>query len=131
MICILGFLAAILLLIAGVFSVFLGGLFADFDLAGFDLTLENQTILSGFEGFEALGPILSFMGYIFIIIALIDFVALYLLLKMKKTGWILVTLMEIITIILGVLVLSMTNILGIVLAIIIVIYLFTKRKLFV
>ena len=66
-----------------------------------------------------------------IIIALIDFVALYLLLKMKKTGWILVTLMEIITIILGVLVLSMTNILGIVLAFIIVIYLFTKRKLFV
>lgn len=74
---------------------------------------------------------LSFMGYIFIVIALIDFVALYLLLKMKKTGWILVTLMEIITIILGVMVLSMTNILGIVLAIVIVIYLFTKRKIFV
>ena len=122
-------MAAILLLIAGVFSVFLGGFFADLEPFSYDLG--NQTIISGLEGFEMLGPILSFMGYIFIIIALIDFVALYLLLKMKKTGWILVTLMEIITIIFGVLVLSMTNIVGIVLAIIIVIYLFTKRKLFV
>lgn len=125
----MGFLAAILLLVAGIFSVFLGEFFAGFEPLTYDVG--NQTILSDLEGFEVLVSMLSFMGYIFIVIALIDFVALYLLLKMKKTGWILVTLMEIITIILGVMVLSMTNILGIVLAIVIVIYLFTKRKIFV
>lgn len=120
-ICVLGFLGAILVLFSGILLAGLGGLMGG-------LTSGDETVSMDLGG---LGSLLGLFGYVFIIIGIVDFVGFYLLLKMKRIGWIIITVMGIIFIAMNVINFSVNNILGIVLWVIIIGYLFMKRKLFV
>ncbi len=72
------------------------------------------------------------VGAIYLVAGLVGLVASYLLLKMKRTGWILVTIIGIISIIVNLLSITSgaTINLSFILWIIVLIYLYTKRSLF-
>ncbi|NIP40244.1 MAG: hypothetical protein GTN39_01840 [Candidatus Aenigmarchaeota archaeon] len=127
-ICILGFLGAILLLISGVLLVGLGGIIVNTGIP----FLGNETASVTLGGFgSVLGPLLDLMGFVLIALAVIYFVSFYLLLKMNRIGFVLVILLGLLQIIGSAISFSMNNATMIVLWAIIIAYLFIKRKFFV
>ncbi|NIO20204.1 MAG: hypothetical protein GTN76_05525 [Candidatus Aenigmarchaeota archaeon] len=106
-ICILGFISAIFALMSGIILTTITSLF------------QNSII-----------TLFGFLGYILIIIAIANFIGFYLLLKMKRTGWVIVTVMGIISIILGIASFGIDSLVSIIISAVIVGYLFMKRKLF-
>jgi hypothetical protein len=130
-ICILGFLGAILMLFAGVLIVFLGQFF---DQIMGVLPLGNETFplnITGLTGAGEFGSLSGFLGMAFIILAIVDFAGFYLLWKMKKIGWIIITVVGVLTITLYAINFSINYIVSIILFAVIVVYLLTQRKLFV
>ncbi len=117
-ICALGFVLSILLIIAGVFSIAFASYAGEF---------------FGPEMANASPAIFMAIGAVSVIIGLIGIFAFYLLMKMKKAGWLIVTIVGIIAIISGIISITggnYTSIVSIILWIIIIGYLWTKRTLF-
>ena len=114
-ICILGFLGAILGILGAVALIGLGG------LSGYLAGMEGAAMLA------FLGPFMGVIGALLLIISVITFVAVYWLWQMKKIGWTITMIMEIISILLSI---AAFNILGLVIPAIIVIYLWMKKDLF-
>ena len=112
-IAILGIIVSLLALIGGLLIVAAGGL--------------TEGLMMQTTGIAGLGGFIMVMGAIAIILALVGFFAFYWLLKMKKAGFNLVIVIGIISIILAI---PTINIISIVLWLIIIIYLYTKRSLF-
>lgn len=106
-ICILGFLGAILLIASGLMALTLGG------------------IMTGFFG--SLGEFVSVIAGLVLILGVLEFVGLYWLWYMLKKGWTLVIILEIIGIIISLL---YFDIIGLMISGIIVVYLFMKKDLF-
>jgi hypothetical protein len=127
-ICVFGIIYSVFSLLFAIAAVVFVGLFA-----GLDLGLGDQTVLDTplLIPTEQVVFLVNLMAYLSIVISIIYIVGFYLLLKMKRIGWIIITIMGMIAIILDVLSLSITNIPSIAVVAIILIYLFTKRKLFV
>ena len=124
-ICVLVFLISILMLITGVFSMFFSEIMKGFSFSG---TIGNTAILATFN--EA-GLLFSLLGFMMIIFGVVGLIAFYLLLKMKKMGSIIVTIVGIVSIIQSLISFNINNVLGIVLWVIIIAYLWTKRNIFV
>lgn len=135
-ICLLGFLASVLMLLAGILIVFLGQILGQtigslplgneaLPLLGNETGLMNMEEIGSFFGLSS-----GFLGMIFIALAIVDFAGFYLLWKMKRVGWILVTAVGIIMIIPYVLNFSINSLILIVPAAAIIVYLLIKRKLF-
>ncbi len=103
------------------------------------LPLGNFTMLGNETapfGSEILGAFISYLGFAFIIMGILELVGFILLLKMKRIGWIIIMILGILQII-GYLFPSLisftfdvTSIPILLLWIIVVGYLFMKRKLF-
>lgn len=109
-ICILGWIGAILSIIGGIGIAFLGPL------------------LGAFAEVPAMaGVVVGFLGIVTLILGLVLLVAFYWLWQMKKTGWTIVMVLEIIGIIMS---LVSLNIWNIIIPVIIVLYLYTKKDLF-
>jgi hypothetical protein len=117
-ICILGFLGAGFSIFSGIIVISLSTLFSTF--VG---TVGGETAAAG-----ELFTLGSLIALSLIIIGVIEFVAFFLLLGMKRTGFILVVIMEIITIALAA---TSINILTIAIAAVILVYLLMKRNLFI
>jgi hypothetical protein len=127
-ICVLGFLGGIILLIAGILLTGITDMIVETGIPGVSI---NETVSLALGGFEPmLGPLLDFLGMVLIIIALVNFIAFYLLFKMSRIGWIMVIVLGILQIIGSAMSLSMNSVPVIVLGIVIIAYLFMKRKLF-
>jgi hypothetical protein len=114
-ICILGFLGAILEIVGGLGMVALGGLFGG-------MSVPSMGAIPGF-----LAGMFGIFGAILLILGIASFVVIFWLWKMKKIGWTLTMILEIIGILLS---LVSFNIIGIVIPVIIVIYLWLKKDLF-
>lgn len=131
-ICVLGFVLAILMILSGILSLGLSGLLGlVFDEAIIPIDLGNQTMM---EDLGTLGSILRLMGLFYIVIGIVDLVGFYLLLNMKRIGWIIIIIMRVLSIITGIINLlgfSVTSVLAIVISAVIVVYLLIKRELFV
>jgi len=127
-ICVLGFVGSVILLIAGVLLTGIADMIGDTGIPGFSLNETASLALGGFT--PMLGPLLDFLGMVLIIIALINFIAFYLLFKMNKIGWIIVIILGILQITGSAMSLSLNSVPVIVLGILIIAYLFMKRKLF-
>jgi len=128
-ICVLGFLGALVLLLSGILLTGIGGIIGNIGLPGM---LGNETASITLGGFGSLlGPLLDLMGFVLIALAVIYFAGFYLMLKMEKTGFVLVIVLGLVQIIGGAMSFSMNSATMIVLWIIIIGYLLTKRKLFV
>ena len=109
-ICILGYVGSVLALVAGILSIFFSAIVVTaFPLPGLD-------------------SLFAILGALSLLLGIVGLVAFSLLLKMKKIGWIIVTIEGIISIIIGALTF---NVLGIALWIIILVYLWRKKDLFV
>lgn len=111
---ILGFLLSLMALLGGVSVMFLGGMVA---------------ATYGPVGL-ALGGSAMLMGIIPLIIGVVGLIAFYMLLKMKRLGWILVTVIGILDIVMAALSFDMVSMGIAVVWAVIIIYLFTKRSLF-
>lgn len=111
-ICILGWIGAILSIIGGAALAFLGPFLAAF-------VQEVPALVSG--------ALLMGLGVVTLILGIVLLVAFYWLWQMKKTGWTIVMVLEIISLITGLVSLSWFQI---IIALIIVLYLYTKRDLF-
>jgi uncharacterized membrane protein HdeD (DUF308 family) len=70
------------------------------------------------------------LGILATAVGIVDMIAFYLLLKMKRSGWIIVTAMGIISIALNLISFTAAGIISIALWVVILVYLFTKRRLF-
>lgn len=134
-ICILVLLDALLMLFAGVLMIFMGNLFGDMGM----FLVENQnTFLLGNQtgmllGLGEVGSLLGFLGPIFIVIAIVEFVGFFLMWKMKKIGWIIVVAAGIATMAIYVLSLGGIDYMMLIyaaLTAVVIIYLLMKRKLF-
>jgi hypothetical protein len=112
------------LLIIGLGSFMAGGGFGDIG----NFTMEGIEFIIPIED---VGTMFMILGIIPLILGILGLVAYILLLKMKKVGWYLVTVIGIISVIMAVLTFSITSIVTIVIWIIILAYLVTKRQLFV
>jgi len=126
-ICILGLVYAVFSILFAIVAVIFVGMFA-----GLDLVFGNQTVIDSplLIPAQQIVFLVNLMVYLSIVISIIYIVGFYLLLKMKRIGWIIITIMGMIAIVLDVLSFSITNILNIAVVAVIIIYLFTKRKLF-
>jgi len=125
-ICVLGFISAVFSLVSGILFIGVSSLFGGMGSVSFGNETASMVVDMGI-----FGTLFGMLGYILIIIAIVGFVGFYLLLKMKKIGWILTTVIGIIFMTLNILNFSLTSILVIVFWAVIIGYLFTKRKLFV
>jgi hypothetical protein len=117
-VCALGLVLSVLLIIVGIFA------FALADYAG-ALVAEEMAVAATML-FRILGAVSFALG-------VVGFVAFYLLFKMKRTGWIIVTVVGFLAIISGILSLAGGNLISVVSVIIwilIVGYLWTQRKVF-
>lgn len=103
-ICILGIIAALLAIAGGAGALMLGG------LLGIDLVMG--------------------LSLVSLVVAIITLISLIWLWQMKKMGWTLVMILEIISLIIMIAGFSLMNTASIVIALIIVVYLYTKRTLF-
>ncbi len=111
-ICVLGFILSILLLLGGIAALGVGA------------------VAGGTLG-STVGALFGVLGVIVLIIGVVGLVAFWLLLKMKKIGWILVTVIGILSIITNLIsVINAGAVVGIVLWLIIILYLYKKRALF-
>ena len=118
---ILGIIISLLTIVGGAGLLGLGGLAAS---AGVEVGM-SAALMAGLSGMAMI------LGAAFLVIGIIELVAYVMLLKMKRVGWILVVLFGIITIVMGLVTNPMGNIISIVITVIIIAYLFTKRQLFV
>jgi len=131
-ICVLGFLSSVLMLLAGLaivsFSYMIG-------IIGGITTAMNQTLLFSGNHTGLLGtgimPFLGIVGIMFVILALVEFAGYYLLWKMKKLGWLLMTTGGVITLLLYAISFSVDYLISIALLLVVIAYLLLKRKLFV
>jgi hypothetical protein len=133
LICLIGFLSAVLMLVAGALLIGLGG------LVGYDALMLgnpaefNFNLLSaiGLENTGDVASLFGLAGVIFVVLAVMEFVGFLLLWKMKRIGWVLITATGVITI-----VIAMTKfdfsyyILTVVVSASIICYLLAKRKTF-
>ena len=71
------------------------------------------------------------VGVIFLVLGIVDLIAYIMLFKMKRIGWLLVTVLGVISILMGIATDVMSNVITIVITALIIIYLYTKRQLFV
>lgn len=110
-ICILGFIGAILLILGGIALLGLGGL----------------GVMAGSELATLFGGFLGIIGVIILLLGIVTAIALFWLWQMKKIGWTLTMVMEIIGIVLS---LVQMQIISIIIPAIIVIYLWMKKDLF-
>ncbi len=117
---ILGIILSILTILGGVVFLGLGGLVA---VAGAGATMD-AALIAGLSG------MVMVFGVAFLVIGIISLIGFIMLLKMKKIGWILVTIFGIISIIMSLISNPIGNIISIVITAIIIIYLYTKRQLF-
>lgn len=134
-ICILGFLFSILALLTGIVSIGFAGFI---ESIGPPLMLESEIISMIFG---EIGSLFNILGLITIIMGVVGLVTFYLLLKMKRTGWIIVTFLGVIQIAVSLIpsmisfsiegLLNLNTILPIAIWVVIIAYLFTKRNLFV
>lgn len=134
-ICILGFLLSVLALLTGIVSIGLAGILGGLDIP---LTVDGETASITFGEVVSLFTIL---GLITLIMGVVGLVGFYLSLKMKKTGWIIVTVLGVIQIAVILIptmltfsiegLLNLNTILPIAIWVVIIAYLFTKRNLFV
>ena len=111
-ICILGFLGAILGIVGGLGLIVVGSFF-------------SGAVMGAVPGF--LAGMLGVFGGVLIVLGIISFVVIYWLWQMKKIGWTLTLIIEIIGILLN---LASFNIIGLVIPVIIVVYLLLKKDLF-
>lgn len=132
-ICVLCFLSAIMMLIAGVLMIGLGSIIGGSDMIltggmGFPFSGNETSML----GLGEIGSLFGFLGVAFIILGIVNLLGFFLLWKMRKAGWIIVTLSGIITIVIYVINFSFNymTILSMALFAIIIVYLLLKRKLF-
>ena len=129
-ICILGFLSSVLMLVTGILALGLAGI-----MGGMGISVGGLSGASSLLG--GLGSLLTIISLIPLVTGAIGLVAFYLLLKMKRIGWIIVTVLGIISIVLSVIQAVLVGFdifsiaLGVGLWAIILGYLWTKRKLFV
>lgn len=114
-ICILGFLGAIIEIVGGLGMVALGGLTGG-------IAIPEMAAVPGF-----LAGMLGIFGAILVVLGIASFVVIFWLWQMKKIGWTLTMILEIIGILLS---LVSFNIIGLVIPVIIVIYLWLKKDLF-
>jgi len=110
-ICILGFIGAIIGIFGGIAMFGLGAIFGG--------------LISGMYG-GLLGTISWIVGIVILIISIISLYAIYGLWNMKKWAWTLTMILEIISIILGLTALNPS----IIIPVIIVIYLWIKKDIF-
>ena len=110
-ICILGFLGAILSILAGVAL----------------LALPSLTEVAGAEIPVLFGGFPEIAGIIVLIIGIATLIALVWLWQMKKIGWTIIMVLEIISIIMAIVQMQMVNL---IIPLIIIIYLWTKKDLF-
>lgn len=120
-ICVLGFISALGGIFIGLLGVLFTGLFAGL------LGAVGGEAAAGAGSFASLGFIISLMP---MVLGIVQLVAFFMLLKMKKMGFVLVLIIEIIQIVVGVMTMALSMFL-VPLALIIVIYLLLKRDLFV
>lgn len=106
-ICILGFIGAILQIIGGITMA------AFSDMVASAIAWDPSSMMA--------------LGVITLIIGIITFIGVYWLWKMLKKGWTIVMVLEILGLIIGI---ATMNIISIVIALIILIYLWMKRALF-
>ncbi|HLD48784.1 MAG TPA: hypothetical protein VJB11_00300 [archaeon] len=123
-ICVLGFLISIFSLIGGIMLLGIGTLIGG---ASFSANLGNTTISANTGG---LGILFSLFAIIPLISGIIGFIAFYLLMKMKKTGFFIVIILGLISIVMGIISSVMNNIISIVIWGVIIGYLLMKRKIF-
>ncbi len=131
-ICVLGFLLSVLLIITGIIALSFSGL-----VSGMDMIAVGNARMSVPGGL--FGSLFVMLGLVSLIIGIVGLIAFYLLLKMKKTGLIIVLVIGIITIFQSIIniiqfpLISIinSNIWVLVVWIIIVAYLLMKRRLFV
>lgn len=117
---ILGFLLSLMMLITGVAAIGFSSFFG---------SAAEQTI--GVSGF---GSVFIVLGIIMLIVGIVGIIAFYLLWKMKKSGMMLVMIVGVLSIISSVLqmkTISASGLVGIILWIIILVYLFKKKDMFV
>ncbi|MBU0530561.1 MAG: hypothetical protein ABIH52_02050 [Candidatus Aenigmatarchaeota archaeon] len=124
---ILGFLISLLAIIGAAFILFIGSMFS-----GLDPTLVDDVLVISFGD---VGTYIMVLGMIPLVVGIIGLIAFFLLLKMKRSGWFLVVTLGIIsiitTVVSSVLVsFETTGIITLVVWIIIIAYLFMKRKIF-
>ena len=110
-ICVLGFLGAILSILGGAVLLGLGG---------------AAITAIGTEA-AAIGGLAGILGGVILIVGIVSLIVLYWLWNMKKIGWTIYMILEIIGIVLNLVSLS---IIGLIIPIIIVAYLWTKKDLF-
>ena len=133
-ICILGFLLSILALLTGIVSIGLAEILGG---AEFQMIFGSMVASAISEEID----LFTIIGVISIIMGIVGLVAFYLLLKMKRTGWIIVTVLGVIQIAVSLIpslmsfsiegLLNLNTILPIAIWVIIIGYLFAKRNLFV
>ncbi len=131
----LGILSAVMALLLGAISLGVGAFIG----IGSDILPMGPENITAPAGVEGIGFLLNIMGFVYIIIGVVGLVGFYLLLKMKKIGWIIIILigfLQVASFLMSFL--SSFNILEIiyntpviVLWIVIIVYLYMKRKLFV
>lgn len=117
-ICIIGFLFSFFILFLGILSVSFIEMFSGMQIPVLQI-IGQET-----------GFLLTILGVLFIIISLTGFAAFYLLLKMKKIGWIMVSIIGVIFIVQSLISFTLINILIIAIWVLILYYLYRKRELF-
>jgi len=110
---ILGILVSLLIILSGVTLAGLSGMVG---------SAMNLGILTGNA---------MIVGVIFLVLGIVDLIAYIMLFKMKRIGWLLVTVLGVISILMGIATDVMSNVITIVITALIIIYLYTKRQLFV
>lgn len=125
---ILGILVSVFAILGSLAMIGFGGFLASGggDFFNFTGSFDGMPL-----GIEDAGTLLIILGVIPLALGIFGLIGYILLLKMKKIGWYLVTAIGIITIIMGVLTFTIMTIVTIVIWIIILAYLVTKRQLFV
>lgn len=131
LICIFGFVISLLNLLGALFSFFMYRMGMGI-LGNIETSLGQLS--SGELGFLNYGAgsfsFLIYIGLIMLIFGVIGLISFYLLFKIKKSGWILTTILCISGIIKGIISFKITNLITIFIWVIILIYLWKNRNIF-
>jgi|GEM_PF-1827209 len=127
----LGILYAVILILTAVTAIFFVG-----SLEGYDLTFLNETTLQiPLVPLEEIAFLVNFLAFLNIVIALVYLLGFLLLLRMKRSGWIILMFMGILSAIINGMNLGISfgtgNALILVFWIAVIAYLLIKRKLFI
>ena len=123
LICILGFIEALVTIGSGLYAFFVG------------------SVLSGIGAAEgAMGAIFGILGMVFSLVSLVPavigfllLVAFYWLWNMKKSGWVIVVILQVLMLLfslMGAVAMNPSSILSLALSAVIIYYLFKNKKLF-